>query len=149
MSFRRSRGLAGSGAAPRRRALLPALAALTLLAGCSAAQLDRLPAELGGLPEGAPQRPAQSPAFPAVHDMPPPRPATLLDAEQQKKLEADLLATRNRLTKTPGQKGKAAGQAAAPEAGKSNKSKKKRQREGGAGQGGLPAPLQAGAGRNP
>lgn len=66
-----------------------------LVSGCSTAQIDAIPQAVGGLPEGVPARRAEALAFPAVHDMPPPRPP-VLDAEQQKKLEADLIAIRNR-----------------------------------------------------
>ena len=80
--------------------LIPGLCALVLLASlvsaCSTTEIDRIPQELGGLPANAPARSAEAPSFPAVHDMPPPRAAGLLDAEQQKRLEADLIATRNR-----------------------------------------------------
>jgi hypothetical protein len=72
-----------------------ALAAV-LLSGCSTSDV---PKELGGLPADAPQRPAQLPAYPGVFDKPPPRSSALLDAEQQKKLEADLTAIRNRQSK--------------------------------------------------
>ena len=85
-----------------RSKLWAALAALALLQACSTAQtdsiphtIDSIPHAVGGLPEGAPQRPAQAPAYPAVHAMPPDR-GTLLDAEQQKRLHDDLIATRNR-----------------------------------------------------
>ncbi len=71
------------------------IALLSLLPACSTAQIDNIPHVVGGLPEGAPQRPAEAPAYPAVHDMPAPR-AALLDAEQQKKLHDELIATRNR-----------------------------------------------------
>jgi septum formation inhibitor MinC len=81
------------GCGPGWRGL--ALAAV-LLSGCSTADIDKIPQQLGGLPANAPARPAEAPAFPAVHDMPPQRAAALLDAEQQKKLEADLIAIRNR-----------------------------------------------------
>lgn len=73
--------------------------AVVLLSGCSTADFDRLPKELGGLPADAPQRPAQAPPFPGVYETPPPRSAALLDAEQQKRLEADLVAIRNRAAK--------------------------------------------------
>jgi len=72
------------------------VAVALLLSGCATSDIDRIPQELGGLPAGAPARPAQAPDYPAVHDMPPPRAANVLDAEQQKKLEADLIAIRNR-----------------------------------------------------
>ncbi len=73
-----------------------ALVLVSLVSGCATADIDRLPQELGGLPTNAPARPVEGPAYPAVHDMPPPRAAALLDAEQQKRLEADLIAVRNR-----------------------------------------------------
>jgi hypothetical protein len=69
---------------------------IALAPGCSTAQIDTIPQEIGGLPQGAPARPAEQPAFPAVHDVPASRATSLLDAEQQKKLEADLIAIRNR-----------------------------------------------------
>ncbi len=53
----------------------PVAAALLLaatLCGCSSV-VDNIPTSVGGLPEGVPQRPATPPAYPAVHDMPPPR----------------------------------------------------------------------------
>jgi hypothetical protein len=69
-----------------------------VLAGCSGGSTvaDHLPTALGGLPEGSPQRPATSSAYPAVHDMPPPRPTTVLTDAEQTKLEGDLVAARNR-----------------------------------------------------
>lgn len=77
------------------RAMLMLMLAL-LVSGCSTTDIDRIPHEMGGLPTGAPSRPGEAPAFPAVHDMPPQRTTSLLDAEQQKRLEADLIAVRNR-----------------------------------------------------
>ena len=79
----------------RRPRLFAVLAALVLLPACSTAQFDAIPHAVGGLPEGAPKRAAEPPAYPAVHAMPPDR-GTLLDAEQQKRLHDDLIATRNR-----------------------------------------------------
>jgi len=78
-----------------RPILWSVLVALTVLTGCSTSQIDAIPHAVGGLPEGAPARPAAAPAFPNVHEMPPDR-AALLDAEQQKRLHDDLIATRNR-----------------------------------------------------
>ena len=50
------------------------LAGAAVLAGCSATTVaDHVPTAIGGLPEGAPQRSADPPAYPAVHDMPPKR----------------------------------------------------------------------------
>jgi len=66
------------------------------LAGCSAMIADHTPTALGGLPEGAPQRSARRSAYPAVHDMPPRRGSVVLTDTEQKKLEDDLIAARNR-----------------------------------------------------
>ena len=69
------------------------------LAGCSSSSLDTinstLPREMA-LPADAPQRPETPPAFPAVHDMPPPRANATLSPEEQVKLEDDLVAVRAR-----------------------------------------------------
>src|ERR1700747_3500820 len=69
-----------------------------VLAGCSGGSIvaDHLPTAVGGLPEGAPQRPTTTSAYPAVHDMPPSRPTTVLTDAEQTKLESDLVAARNR-----------------------------------------------------
>ena len=68
------------------------------LAGCSAGSMvgDHMPTALGGLPEGAPARATKPSAYPAVHDMPPPRGSTVLTDAEQKKLEDDLIAARTR-----------------------------------------------------
>ena len=82
-----------------RHALAAALIAVAvILAGCSAGSTvaDHLPTALGGLPDGTPQRPGTSGAYPAVHDMPPPRATTVLTDAETKKLESDLVAARNR-----------------------------------------------------
>ena len=72
--------------------LLPVLG----LAGCApGTTIDELPSGIG-LPAGTPARPATSYKYPAVHDMPPDRPATPLSAEQQIRLEKDLQAARDR-----------------------------------------------------
>jgi hypothetical protein len=69
------------------------------LAGCASSSLssliDSLPREIG-LPADAPERPAIPAAYPAVHDMPPPRPNTTLSAEEQVELEKQLTAVRAR-----------------------------------------------------
>jgi hypothetical protein len=77
-------------------ALLLAVAAI--LPGCSSGGVvgDHMPTAAGGLPQGAPQRPAQPAPYPAVHDMPPPRAQTVLSDEEQKKLEDELIAARKR-----------------------------------------------------
>lgn len=74
------------------RAIATALASVALaaaLAGCSV-PLSDLPQSMGGLPAGAPARPETQAAFPAVHDMPPPRQETLLEPAEQKKIQQEL-----------------------------------------------------------
>ena len=73
--------------------------ALAASLGACASTVADLPAQVGGLPAGTPERAAQPPAYPAVHDMPPPRPNTVLTAEERKKAEADLKALRERQEK--------------------------------------------------
>jgi hypothetical protein len=68
-------------------------AGAVLLAACSTV-LSEVPAQMGGLPAGAPPRPDVAPAYPAVHDMPPPRSAAVLTEEERKKVEAELAAMR-------------------------------------------------------
>ncbi len=48
-----------------------------------------------GLSPNAPARPAQQMAYPAVHDVPPPRTAAVLTDIEQQKLETDLVSARN------------------------------------------------------
>lgn len=78
------------------RALAAALllAGITGLAGCSSA-IDHIPTWAGGLPGGAPERPATQSAYPAVHDMPPARTDTVLSEAERKKLKDDLNAMRS------------------------------------------------------
>lgn len=64
-----------------------------LLASCSSV-LSEMPAQMGGLPEGTPDRAAAPPAYPAVHDMPPPRSTAVLTEEEKKKVEAELAIMR-------------------------------------------------------
>jgi hypothetical protein len=79
----------------RRRLLLAALS-LAILAGCSSGQvINNLPASVA-LPADAPARPATPYAYPAVHDMPPPRATEPMSAEDQLRLEKELTALRNR-----------------------------------------------------
>jgi hypothetical protein len=70
--------------------------AAILLAGCASATstLSSLPKEVGGLPAGTPERSTQQLAYPAVHDMPPPRATAVLTPEQVKAAEAELTAVR-------------------------------------------------------
>jgi hypothetical protein len=48
-----------------------------------------------GLPAGTPERPAATPDYPAVHDIPPPRNSVMLSDFEQRKLEDDLVAARD------------------------------------------------------
>ncbi len=66
------------------------------LAGCGSMIADHMPSAAGGLPEGTPQRPQTPGVYPAVHDMPPPRGTAVLSDAEEKKLEDDLIAARNR-----------------------------------------------------
>jgi hypothetical protein len=80
--------------------LLPAVAVVASfgLSGCAsmnqqvAEQASQLPHV--GLSSNAPARPAQQMAYPAVHDVPPPRTAVMLTDVEQHKLETDLVAAR-------------------------------------------------------
>jgi hypothetical protein len=68
-----------------------------ILSGCSSAMVeDHMPTAVGGLPDNAPSRPAADLAYPAVHNMPPARATTPLSYDQQKQLEGDLIAARNK-----------------------------------------------------
>ena len=78
----------------RAKTLLAAAASATALAlalpGCSATQLaDSMPSGVAE-PAGTPARPAVAYQYPAVHDMPPPRPDQPLTDEQQMQMEKDL-----------------------------------------------------------
>jgi len=76
--------------------------AAALVAGCSGSLIaDHLPAAVGGLPEDTPARPAPDTPYPAVHSMPPARSTTPLSYDQQKQLEDDLIATRDRYGSNP------------------------------------------------
>lgn len=57
-----------------------------------------------GLPTNAPARPEAPPAFPAVHDMPAPRPTPMLTGLEQQKMEDDLVQARQQLDGTATQK---------------------------------------------
>jgi hypothetical protein len=79
--------------------LAPVLALAALVAGCASTIGDNMPTQLGGLPAGTPERAAEPSAYPAVHDMPPPRQDVVLTAEQQMKTAAELAALRARQEK--------------------------------------------------
>jgi hypothetical protein len=78
-------------------AALAVMAALGL-AGCSGSMIaDHVPTAMGGLPDEAPARPTGDQVYPAVHNMPPARATTTLSDVQQKALQDDLVAVRNRV----------------------------------------------------
>jgi hypothetical protein len=81
------------------------LAVSAALAGCASGSgpdgpmLAKLPTSMGGLPADAPARPGEGQlVYPAVHDMPPPRPDPVLTEAQVKAQEAELAkaASRNK-----------------------------------------------------
>ena len=77
--------------------LVLTVAVATGLVGCSgAAMVEQLPASIGGEPAGIPERPTEVYAYPAVHDMPPPRTTTTLTEEQQVKMEKELSTVRDK-----------------------------------------------------
>ena len=87
-----------------RRRLLTACAVLSLaagLAGCATHTGHSLPASMGGLPAGAPERKAEPLAYPAVHDMPPVRTNTVLTEDEVKQAEKDLTQVRTRQEQQP------------------------------------------------
>jgi hypothetical protein len=93
ISLSRSR----STSAPRVLACALVIGGGVILASCTTGTIgDHLPTAAGGLPEGVPPRPTTTGSYPAVHDMPPPRAQTVLTDEEQKKLEEDLIAARDR-----------------------------------------------------
>ena len=53
-----------------------------------------------GLPATAPARPEAPPAFPAVHDIPPPRGNSVLSNTEQVRMEEELVAARDQLNGT-------------------------------------------------
>ncbi|HWM48903.1 MAG TPA: hypothetical protein VNR11_18530 [Xanthobacteraceae bacterium] len=98
--------MANQGPTAQKSNLLPlcrqALAVMALgatLAACSST-LASLPTELGGLPADTPARREADPlAYPAVHDMPPPRASTPMTPQQVKQAEVELILARDRQAK--------------------------------------------------
>ena len=82
----------------RALALVAALALPIGLGGCSST-LSSMPTELGGMPANTPQPSGAPVAYPAVHDMPPPRQNAVLTDAEQKAAEAELAALRARQAK--------------------------------------------------
>jgi hypothetical protein len=67
------------------------------LTGCSPGPIiDRIPADIMGLPANAPARPETPYDYPAVHDMPPDRASVPMTDEEQLRLEKDLASERDR-----------------------------------------------------
>jgi hypothetical protein len=60
---------------------------------------SEMPTMVGGLPQGTPERPQAPPAFPAVHDMPPPRNTKVMTEEEKKRAEAELAGMREQQTR--------------------------------------------------
>jgi hypothetical protein len=112
----------GSRGRSQRRARATILAPLlmaagALIGGCATGTVaDHAPATVGSLPEGAPARPSNPYSFPAVHDMPLPRDEKVLTVEEQRKVEEELVAARNRAAKAIGPTGKPATTASKPAA---------------------------------
>ncbi|MBX9775123.1 MAG: hypothetical protein K2Y71_12000 [Xanthobacteraceae bacterium] len=101
--------------AKRFGAVAAALLLAATLAGCSSTSvIDNVPHSMGGLPEGVPARPAAPPAYPAVHDLPPPRTDSALSDVESKRLREDLKNTRNRVAPASSQTTGAAGGARNP-----------------------------------
>ena len=65
-----------------------------MLAACGAT-IGSVPEKFGGLPESAPQRPAETMPFPNVYEPRPKRQATPLNDDEQKKLESELTRLRD------------------------------------------------------
>jgi hypothetical protein len=97
----KARHLAGSRSAARVFAAA-AVACASFLSACST-HIGDIQSPIA-LPASTPDRPAAPYTYPAVHDMPPDRPAPMMSEEQQEKLEADLVAARNRQTGAPAPK---------------------------------------------
>jgi hypothetical protein len=82
---------------PAGRAKSAVAIALLLLGlpagGCSTSIAD-LP--VVGTPAGAPARPKEIGAYPAVHDLPQDRPEAAMDAAERNKVSGELMAVRDR-----------------------------------------------------
>jgi hypothetical protein len=101
MAQRMSAGWWTSGAArPGLRAGLLCAAMAIGLGGCGSVS-EKMAGPMSTLPgigmrAEAPERPAQALAYPAVHDMPPPRTTATLDGPAQQQMEKELVEARDR-----------------------------------------------------
>jgi hypothetical protein len=80
------------------------LCTCSVLLGACSSVISAIPTQMGGLPAGTPARADDPPAYPAVHDMPPPRSAAVLTEEERKKVEAELAAMREEQAKKAAEK---------------------------------------------
>ncbi len=80
-----------------RLILAGALLAATLAVGGCSTQIADIP--VGGLPADAPPRPKEAGSYLPVHDMPPEREAAM-KPDEQKRIQAELLAARDRQAAT-------------------------------------------------
>jgi hypothetical protein len=88
----------------RRLALAALMMSALALSGCSSSIAD-LP--LVGTPSDAPERPKEQGAYLPVNDLPPNRDEQVLDPKERAKIQADLIAARDRQAiATPPQNGK-------------------------------------------
>ncbi len=74
--------------------VLAAVLLVSLILSACSSVLSELPHQVGGLPDAAPQRSAEQPAYPAVHDMPAARQSKPMTDTERQKAEADLAAAR-------------------------------------------------------
>ncbi len=88
--------------------VMAAIVAATALSGCAsisekfADSASHLPGI--GLPAGAPERPSTPVAYPAVHDIPPPRNSVVLTRTEATQLENDLATARDQQQSAVGMK---------------------------------------------
>lgn len=82
-----------------------ALLAATLAAGGCSTPIADLPAV--GLPSDAPPRPKEVGAYLPVHDMPPERGEAAMKPDEQKKIQSELIAARDRQASSGQSAGKA------------------------------------------
>jgi len=100
---------------PGKLLLWAVLGLVAALTGCApGSMIDRIPGEIGGLPNAAPARPETPYEYPAVHDMPPDRASTPMTETEQVKLEKELINVRDRQEGRPPQGKKGAPTAKKP-----------------------------------